>query len=625
MLAVVLTLHFPVHSRTVTVTTIFLCMRQYTNKKDKQSKETNTYNAKPKRTPKHKWRFFFTFFLIISVFLVLVYRLFYLETKDHNFLSNHGQSESHRTIDLDATRGIIYDRNGIPLAVSTNLYKVILDIKVLKDYPEKYQKIDEANIDGLSLSDIQALISKYPNKQYYIAAQFVEPSKIDDLKALHIPGIEIEDQNRTYYPKANEIAPLIGFTNIANKGQDGLMMTYQNKLHAEKGALSSTLDGKGHAISFNDQPQHYHLGKSIDLTIDSNIQSFAYQALKKGVIDTNADSGAAVVVDPQNGEILALASYPSFNPNNFNEHTGKPVALQPVIETFEPGSTIKPFFISQALLSGKYTPDSMIDTNPGYYFLHGHRIRDDANFGDITLTQILEKSSNVGVSKVTLTLDKEKVYNFLSSLGFGQPSTVDFPRATNGYLPPLSSLSKFEFATLSFGYALTSSALQLAHAYTIFGNDGKLCPMHLVKPKHPDKINCRQVLPKDIAKEVLAMLQTVVSIHGTGVLANIPGFDVAGKTGTSHRVANGKFINEYNAIFAGVAPVKNPRLSIVVWINNPKGSHFYQFGGVSAAPVFASIAKHSLQYMGVAYQQPLSEYELLNRNKKWLLQIIANN
>ncbi|WP_440616976.1 peptidoglycan D,D-transpeptidase FtsI family protein [Cysteiniphilum sp. 6C5] len=600
-------------------------MRQYTNKKDKQSKETNTYNAKPKRTPKHKWRFFFTFFLIISVFLVLVYRLFYLETKDHNFLSNHGQSESHRTIDLDATRGIIYDRNGIPLAVSTNLYKVILDIKVLKDYPEKYQKIDEANIDGLSLSDIQALISKYPNKQYYIAAQFVEPSKIDDLKALHIPGIEIEDQNRTYYPKANEIAPLIGFTNIANKGQDGLMMTYQNKLHAEKGALSSTLDGKGHAISFNDQPQHYHLGKSIDLTIDSNIQSFAYQALKKGVIDTNADSGAAVVVDPQNGEILALASYPSFNPNNFNEHTGKPVALQPVIETFEPGSTIKPFFISQALLSGKYTPDSMIDTNPGYYFLHGHRIRDDANFGDITLTQILEKSSNVGVSKVTLTLDKEKVYNFLSSLGFGQPSTVDFPRATNGYLPPLSSLSKFEFATLSFGYALTSSALQLAHAYTIFGNDGKLCPMHLVKPKHPDKINCRQVLPKDIAKEVLAMLQTVVSIHGTGVLANIPGFDVAGKTGTSHRVANGKFINEYNAIFAGVAPVKNPRLSIVVWINNPKGSHFYQFGGVSAAPVFASIAKHSLQYMGVAYQQPLSEYELLNRNKKWLLQIIANN
>ncbi|WHN65615.1 penicillin-binding protein 2 [Cysteiniphilum sp. QT6929] len=603
-------------------------MRQYNNKKDKElkkPKKTNTYNDKPKRTPKHKWRFFFTFFLIIAVFLVLVYRLFYLETKDHSFLSDHGQNESHRTIDLDATRGIIYDRNGIPLAVSTNLYKVILDIKVLKDYPEKYQKVNAANIDGLSLNDLETLISKYPNKQYYIAAQFVEPSKIDDLKALNIPGVEIEDQNRTYYPKADEIAPLIGFTNITNKGQDGLMLTYQDKLHAEKGALSSTLDGKGRAISFNDKPKHYHLGKSIYLTIDSNIQSFAYQALKKGVIDTNADSGAAVVVDPQNGEILALASYPSFNPNNFNEHTGKTIALQPVIETFEPGSTIKPFFISQALLSGKYTPDSMIDTNPGYYFLHSHRIRDDANFGDITLTQILEKSSNVGVSKVTLTLDKEKVYNFLSSLGFGQPSTIDFPRATNGYLPPLSSLSEFEFATLSFGYALSSSALQLAHAYTIFGNDGKLCPVSLIKPKHSDEINCRQVLPQDIAKEVLAMLQTVVSIHGTGVLANIPGFDVAGKTGTSHRVANGKFVNEYNAIFAGVAPVKNPRLSIVVWINNPKGSHFYQFGGVSAAPVFASIAQHTLQYMGVPYQQPLSEYELLNRNKKWLMQIIADN
>ncbi len=612
----------------MTVTTILLCMRQYSTKQSKNSKrlkENKLSDNKIKHAPKHKWRFLFTFFLIIAVFLVLVYRLLYLETKDHDFLSKHGQNESHRTVDLDATRGIIYDRNGIPLAVSTNLYKVILDIKVLKDYPEKYQKINEANIDGLSLNDIQTLIAKYPNKQYYIAAQFVEPSKIDDLKALNIPGVAIEDQNRTYYPKANEIAPLIGFTNISNKGQDGLMLTYQDKLHAEEGALSSTLDGKGHAISFNDKPQHYHLGKSIYLTIDSNIQSFAYQALKKGVIDTNADSGAAVVVDPKNGEILALASYPSFNPNNFNEHTGKAIALQPVIETFEPGSTIKPFFISQALLSGKYTPDSMIDTSPGYYFLHGHRIRDDANFGDITLTQILEKSSNVGVSKVTLTLDKEKVYNFLSSLGFGQPSTIDFPLATNGYLPPLSSLSEFEFATLSFGYALSSSALQLAHAYTIFGNNGKLCPMRLIKPKHSSDINCRQVLPEDITKEVLAMLQTVVSIHGTGVLANIPGFDVAGKTGTSHRVANGKFVNEYNAIFAGVAPVKNPRLSIVVWINNPKGSHFYQFGGVSAAPVFASIAQHSLQYMGVPYQQPLSEYELLNRNKKWLLQIIADN
>ncbi len=583
----------------------------------------NKLQKNPK--PRHIWRFFFTFLIIAIIFLALVYRLFYLTTTDEKFLNDRGYSESHRSIDLDATYGIIYDRNGIPLAVSTNLYRIVLDIRVLKEHPDDYQKIDQANVDGLSLADIKELIQKYPNKPYYIAAQFVEPSKIDDLKVLHIPGVQIEDQNRTYYPKADEIAPLVGFTDIANQGQDGLMLAYQTELKAEQGTLSSELDGKAHAITFDGTAQHYHLGKNIHLTIDSNIQSFAYNALKQGVIDTNADAGAAVVIDPKNGEILALASYPSFNPNNFNEHTGNALALQPVIETFEPGSTIKPFFISQALLSGKYTPDSIIDTNPGYYFLQHHRIRDDANFGNISLSQILEKSSNVGVSKVTMTLDKEAMYNFLSTLGFGQPSGIDFPRATNGYLPTLNSLSEFEFATLSFGYALNTSALQLAHAYTIFGNNGRLCPVSLIKLKHRGDITCPQVLPENIAQEVLAMLQTVVSIHGTGILANIPGFEVAGKTGTSHRLANGQFVDQYNAIFAGIAPVSNPRLAIVVWINNPKGSHFYQFGGVSAAPVFASIAQQALQYMGVAYQQPLSQYELLNKNKKWLLQIIASN
>ena len=353
--------------------------------------------------------------------------------------------------------------------------------------------------------------------------------------------------------------------------------------------------------------------------------NFSYQALKKGVIDAQADSGAVAVINPKNGEILALASYPSFNPNNFNEHAGKDIASRTLIETLEPGSTIKPFFIAQALLSGEYTPDSVINTNPGYYFLDHHKIRDDANFGKVTLTEILEKSSNVGVSKVALTLNKEKMYRFLTTLGFGQPSKIHFPGVTNGYLPPLSSLSQFEYATLSFGYALTSSVEQLAHAYTIFANKGKLCPISLIKRKDGQPIACPQVLPQKTANEVLQMLHTVVSVHGTGVLANIPGFQVAGKTGTTHRVADGHFTNSYNAAFAGVAPLKNPRLVIVAWIDNPKKNHFYQFGGVSSAPIFAQIARQSLQYMGVAYQDSIKDYQLLNRNQKWLMQVIENN
>ncbi|WP_119342658.1 peptidoglycan D,D-transpeptidase FtsI family protein [Facilibium subflavum] len=587
----------------------------------KSNKQKNKENRpKPIR---HLWRFICVIFLIVVIFLVLIYRLFYLETTDHHFLSEQGKSESNREIDLDATRGIIYDRNGIPLAVSTNLYEVVLDIKVLKSYPQKYQKLDTIDIDGLSVNDIQTLIQKYPNKRYYIAAKFVTPSKINQLKALNIPGVQIHEQNRTYYPKANAIAPLIGFTNSHNKGQDGLLLSFDKSLSAKNGKLFAIEDGKKQAISFASNIKHYHLGQDLTLTIDSNIQEFAYEALKKGVVDAKAESGSVVVINPQNGQVLAMASYPSFNPNIFSEHVGKNVAARSLIQTFEPGSTIKPFFIAQALTSGQYTPDSMIDTNPGFYYLQGHKVRDDANFGNISLTQILEKSSNVGVSKVALTLDKEKMYALLTTLGFGQPTTIDFPGATNGYLPPLSSLSKFEFATLSFGYALTSSVLQLAHAYTVFANQGKLCPVSLIIQKQNPI--CPQVIPKKVANDVLSMLNSVVSIHGTGVFANIPGFNVAGKTGTSHRVANGHFINSYNAIFAGIAPLKNPKLVIVIWIKDPTKNHFYQYGGVSAAPVFANIAQHTLQYLGVAYQQPLDQYKLLNRNKRWLMQVIENN
>ncbi|WP_018298512.1 peptidoglycan D,D-transpeptidase FtsI family protein [Fangia hongkongensis] len=573
--------------------------------------------------PHHLWRFIITFTLIVIVIGILVYRLSFLETKDRVFLKNYGQSESTRDITLDATRGIIYDRNNVPLAVSTNLYKVILDIKVLKENRSKYLNINKAQIDGLSLSDIMHLIHIYPNKRYYIAAQFVEPSKIDILRSLHIPGVQIKEQNRTYYPKANAVAPLIGFTNIKNQGQAGLLYSYNKTLGAQNGILSAEVDREGQAILFTHAPKHYHLGKDVHLTIDSNIQGFTYNALKKGVINAEADSGAAVVIDPQNGEVLALASYPSFNPNRFSEHASKHIASQGLIETIEPGSTIKPFFIAEALLSGKYTPDTIINTNPGYYFLQHHRIRDDSNFGKVTLTEILEKSSNVGVSKVALSLNKQKVYDLLSAVGFGQSSPISFPRATNGYLPEVSSLSTFEFATSSFGYALTSSIAELAHAYTIFANNGKLCPMHLVLPKSPPE--CPQIIPQKVASEVLNMLHTVVTVHGTGVLANIPGFEVAGKTGTSHRVKDGHFTNTYNAVFAGIAPLKDPRLVIAVWINDPKKNHFYQFGGVSAAPIFASIAKKTLQYLGVPYQEPLDHYRLLNRDKKWLLQVIENN
>ena len=568
-------------------------------------------------------RFIIVLFIVIIVFFSLVYRLVYLEIVDSAFLTQKGKNESKQTIDVQGQRGIIYDRNGIPLATSTRLYNVIFDIKVLKKYPQKYRQLDTIKLNNLSVPDIEKLIQKYPDKQYYIAAKFVEPSKIQALKNLNIPGLHIEQNARTYYPMADAIAPVIGFSNSHNQGQAGLLLSYNHYLRADKTQLIAKTDVKGQLSELLQPPEDCHQAKNLTLSIDYNIQYFAYDALREGVINAKADSGAAVVIDPKTGDILAAASYPSFNPNRFSEHGSKNIAAKSIVETFEPGSTIKPFFIAKALDSGKYHPNSMINTEPGFYYLQHHKIHDDANFGKITLSEILEKSSNVGVSKVASTLNKKQVYHFLMALGFGEPSHINFPRINNGYLPELSSLSQFEWATLSFGYGMTTSALQLAHAYSIFANNGRLCPLNLVKNAPLKK--CTQVLSGNIANQILPMLHTVVTVDGTGVLANIPGFEVAGKTGTTHRVVKGHFTDSYNAVFAGIAPLKEPQLVIVVWIKNPKKNHFYQFGGVSAAPIFASIANSTLQYLSINYQQPLQNYRLLNRDKTWLLNLIENN
>ena len=583
------------------------------------------------RTKKiNKWRHHLHFrrFIIVScimaiVFVGLFYRLFYLEAVDNQFLKEKGKNESNQTINLQGERGVIYDRNGTPLAISTLLYNIILDIKVLKKYPHKYRQLDSIHLHNLSVSAIEQLIQKYPNKRYYIAAKFVKPAEIEKLRNLNIPGVHIAQNSRTYYPMANAIAPVIGFNNSHNQGQAGLLLSYNHYLNTSSAEIVVKTNAKGELSTLPKLPEVFAKPKSLILTIDYNIQYFAYHALKSGVINAKADSGAAVVIDPKTGDILALANYPSFNPNRFSEHGSKNVGAKSLIETFEPGSTIKPFFIAEALNSGKYHPDTVIDTDPGFYYLQHHRIRDDANFGKITLSEILEKSSNVGVSKIAATLNKEKVYQLLRALGFGEPSHIDFPGINNGYLPALSSLSPFEWATLSFGYGMTTSALQLGYAYTIFANKGRLCPLNIEKKPHLKK--CKQILPDDTAKQILKMLQMVVTAKGTGVLANIPGFAVAGKTGTTHRVAKGRFTDSYNAVFAGISPIENPQVVIVVWVENPKKNHYYQFGGVSAAPVFSDIAQSVLQYLSVNYQQPLQNYQLLNRDKAWLLSVIENN
>ncbi|MDA7742568.1 penicillin-binding protein 2 [Francisellaceae bacterium] len=575
----------------------------------------------PKR---NKITFGFAAGLILIIAATLLYRLLYIDTADHSFLTQQAQHQIVQTENLTATRGIIFDRHNIPLAVSTTLYKVILNIHIMSKFPKKYAELSHLNLPQLNKEHLNKLIQNQPNSRYHIALQYITPRQAKALKALHVPGVYLKKHLRTYYPEGNAMAQLVGFTNANDQGQAGIEAIENKELHARSGIETVETDSRGNIIKILKPAKHFHQGENIHLSIDAHIQEFAFDALKKGVIDADANSGAVAVINPQTGEVLAAASYPSFNPNQFSTRTGRNIAERPIIDTFEPGSTMKPFIVAMGLKSGKYTPNTLIDTSPGSYDLQGHVIKDDADFGTITVTQVLQKSSNIGISKIALSLDRNNVGDFLRKLGFGSQLGYAFPGEDSGFLPLLSSLGKFSYATTAFGYGMTTSVLQLAHAYTIFANNGKLCPLSLLKDKQPP--TCPQALAPKYADAVRKMLHSVVTVHGTGVLATIPGFEVGGKTGTTHKVANGKFLpHSYNAIFAGLAPLHNPKLVIVVWIDNPKKNHFYQYGGVSAAPIFASIAKNSLEYLGTPYHESLKKYKLLNQNKAWLLHVIENN
>ena len=568
-------------------------------------------------------KFVIIIIIIITIISLLVYRLIYIDGTGNEKIIKKANGQLYHSHIISENRGILFDRNNTPLAVSTTLYNIILDVKVFLKNQKNLYKLHELNISRLPLKKLLSIIEKYPNSRYQILVKYLTPNEIEKVNLAHIPGIHIEKMFRTFYPQGEASAALVGYTNSLNNGQAGLELTFDNALKSIDGTSIVATDPKNNIITEKRIIKKPKTGKNITLSIDHVIQHFAYDALKTGVIKANAKSGAAVVLNPKSGEVLAAVSYPSFNPNVFSERKGENLAERPIIQTFEPGSSIKPFIVAIALQSKKYTPNTIIDTNPGHYLLKGHKIRDDSNFGVINVTQVLQKSSNVGISKIALSLPHEEVFEFLRSLDFGSGESYFFPRENSGFLPIASKLGDFSYATTAFGYGMTSSVLQLAHAYSIFANHGKLCPITFTKIDNP---NCKRIISQENAKAIKKMLHSVVTIHGTGLLANIPGYDVGGKTGTVHRVgSHGYLKHSFNSYFAGIAPLDNPRLVIIIWIEDPQKNHFYQYGGVSAAPIFASIARKSLSYLRVPYHEDLSNFLLKNKSTKWLLHIIENN
>jgi cell division protein FtsI (penicillin-binding protein 3) len=567
--------------------------------------------------PFSRYRYLAVVIILMIIAIVLLLRLVYLGETDQAFLLSKANQQAIRTITIPASRGAVLDRNGIPLAVSAPLDNVVFDPKLMLQNKQYWHELARSQELGLSYEQIASLVEQHPHSQFLYVKKGLPPNDGQAIAALKIPGVYIEQVFQTFFPSGPSAAQLVGFTDTNNQGQDGLELAYNKWLKATPGREQVLDNAIGQVLSVLNVIQPPQNGKDLVLSIDSRIQFVTYQALKEQVEATHADSGAAVVLDPSNGEVLAAASYPSFNPNDVQDRTGPGVRNRAITDTFEPGSVAKTFSIAAALESGQYTPTTPIDTRPGFYFFHGHKIRDDSDFGLIDVTGVLKYSSNVGVSKIALSLPHQQVYGMFVKAGFGQqPSGGRFPGEASGTLHPLSQMGDFEYATMTFGYDLSVSTLQLARAYAAVANGGILYPVSFVK--HDYAPEGTRIMSQKTAQELTAMLKTVTETGNTGMLANVAGYTVVGKTGTSHIAApHGYYKNKYNAVFAGFVPMEDPKLVIVVHINNPKG-YYNSFGGVSAAPVFAKIAASSLSILGVPFTEQQIDQAIFKSQQRWL-------
>jgi cell division protein FtsI (penicillin-binding protein 3) len=541
--------------------------------------------------------------LIISAFFLLVlmtliWRMHDLTVLNRQFLQGQGNARSLRVIDIPAYRGMITDREGAALAVSTPVKSLWVNPKTFNASKKQLHELAELlNVEpGQILKHLQA----NKTREFIYLQRQIPPMVAKSIESLDIPGINFQQEFKRYYPQGESVAQLVGFTNVDDNGIEGLELAYQSWLKGEIGKKKVVKDRLGEVIEELGIVKEPRPGNELRLSIDRRIQYFAYHELQDTLEKYAAKSGSVVVLDTQTGEVLAIANAPSFNPNIRNRYTLSSYRNKAITDAFEPGSVIKPFSIASALESGFFTPESVIDTRPSWMVVHGHTIRDIHNYGVLDVTGVLQRSSNVGVTKMVLASPPEQIIGLLMRSGVGQRTESGYPGESEGYIVKAKDANPFVQATLAFGYGLSMTALQLAKSYLIFANKGNLIPVKLI---HYDKpVIPTQVIKEDTANKVLKMMEAVVEADGTGKLARVPGYRIAGKTGTS-RIAGrqGYEAHRHIASFVGIAPASNPRFIVAVVIHEP--NHLSYYGGAVAAPLFAKVMGVTLRMMNVQPDQ----------------------
>jgi len=576
------------------------------------------------------WRFYLLWVTVFLCFVVLVTRAFYVQVVNKDFLQNKANANILRTEQLKAMRGVISDRYGVPLAISTPIMNVVIDPRdyfeakkqyeeisekikkepenarrLRRELPDKNLNLDElADIVGMDRASLKKMMNDRPRSRYLVLKKEVPPQQTDIISKRNFEGVYTEKNYKRYYPQPQPNAQIIGLTNNDGKGIEGLEMQLNKQLSGIDGEQKIIRDKHGNRLKISEVIKEVQPGENVTLSIDSRLQYIMYRELTAAGVANNARSASAIAVDVKTGEILAMSSWPSYNPNDKKGLSNKDAMRnRGAIDMFEPGSTMKPFTVSAALETGQYTPNTIVNTSPGSMKLGWHTIRDTHNYGALTVSGVIIKSSNVGSAKIALSLPKDTLPTFFRRVGFGQRSAVKFPGESSGLLLPANRLNPSQLGTMAYGYGLNATILQVAQGYAMLANHGMKMPLSLHKLDEVPK--GEQVLSPKIADEVLLMLEQVTMPGGTARQANIPGYRVGGKTGTAHKLrADGKGYsnNEYRALFAGVAPVSDPRLAIIVVVENPQGRYY---GGLVAAPVFAKIMQESLRLMNVPLDKPL--------------------
>lgn len=531
-------------------------------------------------------------FAVVSV--VVVARAMQLQVFDTGFLEQQADARHLRVATLNAHRGAILDRNGETLAASTPVDSVWANPGELAAATDQVDKL--AKSLGLSTEKLLRLITSNLDREFIFLRRHMSPEQAQTVMALNVPGVYLQREYHRYYPTGEVTGHVLGFTDIDDRGQEGLELSYDDWLVGEPGAKRVMKDRLGRVIGDVESIRPARPGKDLTTSIDLRIQYLAYRELKAAVQKHRARSGSVVVLDVATGEILAMVNQPSYNPNDRSQFSPARYRNRAVTDIFEPGSSFKPLVMAVALESGRYTADSQIDTRPGYINLPGLRVEDKNNLGVVSIGTILAKSSNVGASKIALSLESDYLWDTLNRFGVGKLTTSGFPGESAGLLNDYTHWRQVGQATLSYGYGLSVTPLQLAQAYAVLAAGGVRRPVSFLRVD--EAATGEQVITTKTADAVVDMLEEVVSLDGTGRKAAVPGYRVAGKTGTSWKFQAGGYSKDrYISVFAGLAPAADPRLVTIVILDEPSGEKYY--GGDVAAPVFSAVNTGALRFLAV--------------------------